>query len=77
MATKIQNFDTQHWVKTRSSLDPNQSTFLVWSGAIYAFIPGEKKNCLFKMIGQMHSHKRGELGFHLSRIDLLPSSKNR
>jgi hypothetical protein len=51
MATEIQDFETQHWVKTRSSLDPNQSNFLTWSGAIYAFIPGEKRNRLFKMVG--------------------------
>ncbi|PSB00647.1 DUF1838 domain-containing protein, partial [Merismopedia glauca] len=51
MVTKIQNFDAQYWVKTRSSLDPNQSTFLIWTGAIYAFVPGEKRNRLFKMAG--------------------------
>jgi hypothetical protein len=48
---EIQEFDAQHWVKTRSSLDPQQSTFLTWTGAIYAFIPGEKKIRLFKMVG--------------------------
>jgi Protein of unknown function (DUF1838) len=51
MVAEIQNFDAQHWVKTRSSLDPNQSTFLTWAGAIYAFVPGGKKNRLFKMVG--------------------------
>lgn len=51
MATEIQDFDAQQWVKTRSSLDPTQSTFLTWAGAIYAFIPGEKRNRLFKMVG--------------------------
>ncbi|PSB07650.1 hypothetical protein C7B76_27680 [filamentous cyanobacterium CCP2] len=51
MMTEIQNFDAEHWVKTRSSLDSNQSTFLFWSGAIYAFVPGEKRNRLFKMVG--------------------------
>jgi hypothetical protein len=51
MVAKTQDFDAHHWVKTRSSLDPNQSTFLVWTGSIYAFVPGEKKNRLFKMIG--------------------------
>jgi hypothetical protein len=51
MATEIQDFDAQHWVKTRSSLDSNQSTFLTWSGAIYAFVPGEKRNRLFRMVG--------------------------
>lgn len=48
---QIQNLEAQHWVKTRSSLDSNQSTFLVWTGAIYAYVPGEKRNRLFKMVG--------------------------
>jgi hypothetical protein len=51
MAAEIRDFDAQHWVKTRSSLDPNQSTFLIWMGAIYAYVPGEKRNRLFKMVG--------------------------
>lgn len=51
MTTEIQDFDAQQWVKTRSSLDSTQSTFLTWSGAIYAFEPGEKRNRLFKMVG--------------------------
>jgi hypothetical protein len=51
MATKSQQFEAQHWVKTRSSLDPNQSIFLTWTGSIYAFVPGEKRNRLFKMVG--------------------------
>ena len=51
MTIEIQNFDAEQWVKTRSSLDANQSTFLIWEGAIYAYIPGEKRNRLFKMVG--------------------------
>lgn len=51
MVAQIKEFDAQHWVKTRSSLDPNESTFLVWKGNIYAFIPGEKKKLLFKIVG--------------------------
>jgi hypothetical protein len=51
MAVEIQEFDAQHWVKARSSLDQHQSTFLIWTGAIYAFVPGENKNRLFKMLG--------------------------
>jgi Protein of unknown function (DUF1838) len=51
MIAEIQNFEARHWVKTRSSLDPNQSTFLAWTGAIYAFVPGGKRNRLFKMVG--------------------------
>jgi hypothetical protein len=51
MVAKIQDFDAQHWVKTRSSLDRNQSIFLTWTGSIYAFVPGEKRNRLFKMVG--------------------------
>ncbi|MBW4522734.1 MAG: DUF1838 domain-containing protein [Scytolyngbya sp. HA4215-MV1] len=51
MTIEIQDFDAQQWVKTRSSLDSTQSTFLTWAGAIYAFEPGEKRNRLFKMVG--------------------------
>lgn len=51
MVTKIRNFEAQHWVKTRSSLDHSQSTFLVWTGKIYAFVPEGKRNCLFSMLG--------------------------
>lgn len=51
MATEIQTLDARHWVKTRSSLDPNQSSFLCWTGAIYAYVPGGKRNRLFKMAG--------------------------
>ncbi|WP_414752506.1 DUF1838 domain-containing protein [Anabaena sp. CCY 9910] len=51
MVAQIQELDAQHWVKTRSSLDPNQSTFLTWTGKIYALIPGEKRKLLFKMVG--------------------------
>ena len=51
MVAQIQDFDAQYWVKTRSSLDPHQSTFLTWTGAIYAFVPGQKRNRLFKMVG--------------------------
>ncbi|BAU66045.1 hypothetical protein STA3757_34460 [Stanieria sp. NIES-3757] len=51
MVTKSQNFDARYWVKTRSSLDPNQSTFLIWTGSIYACVPGKQSNRLFKMLG--------------------------
>lgn len=51
MVAQIQEFDAQHWVKTRSSLDPSESSFLTWTGNIYAFIPGEKKKLLFKIVG--------------------------
>ena len=43
MVAETQEFDAQAWVKTRASLDPPQSTFLIWKGAIYAFVPGEKR----------------------------------
>jgi hypothetical protein len=46
-----QLLDAQGWVKIRSSLDPERSTFLVWTGSIYSFIPGEKRQRLFKMVG--------------------------
>ncbi|MBW4643839.1 MAG: DUF1838 domain-containing protein [Goleter apudmare HA4340-LM2] len=51
MVAQIQELDAQQWVKTRSSLDPHQSTFLIWTGKIYTFIPGEKRKLLFKMAG--------------------------
>jgi Protein of unknown function (DUF1838) len=51
MVAQIQELEAQHWVKTRSSLDPTQSTFLTWKGKIYAFIPGEKRQLLFKILG--------------------------
>jgi Protein of unknown function (DUF1838) len=51
MIAQTQELDAQHWVKTRSSLDSSQSTFLIWMGKIYAFIPGEKRKLLFKIFG--------------------------
>jgi hypothetical protein len=51
MVAQIQEFDAKHWVKTRSSLDPTQSTFLTWEGSIYAFVPGKKRKLLFKILG--------------------------
>ncbi|MDM9382537.1 DUF1838 domain-containing protein [Chlorogloeopsis sp. ULAP01] len=51
MVAQIQELDASHWVKTRSSLDPNESSFLIWTGKIYAFMPGEKRTLLFKMVG--------------------------
>lgn len=51
MAVQTQLLDAQFWVKVRSSLDPLRSTFLVWTGSIYAFVPNEKRKCLFKMVG--------------------------
>ncbi|KAB8330543.1 DUF1838 domain-containing protein [Scytonema tolypothrichoides VB-61278] len=51
MVAEIKEFDAQHWVKTRSSLNPDESTFLVWQGKIYAFVPGEKRKLLFQIVG--------------------------
>ncbi|MBE9006255.1 DUF1838 domain-containing protein [Fortiea sp. LEGE XX443] len=51
MVAQIQELEAQHWVKTRSSLDSSESTFLIWRGKIYSFIPGEKRKLLFKMMG--------------------------
>ncbi len=50
-----QLLDAQYWVKVRSSLDPSRSTFLVWAGSIYSFVPGEKRQRLFKMVGMSAS----------------------
>ncbi len=67
MAANTQVFDAQHWVKTRSSLDPKESNYLIWAGGIYAFIPGEKRKLLFKMMGMSVSRcipvKEGEWEF--------------
>jgi Protein of unknown function (DUF1838) len=51
MVAQIQELDAKYWVKTRSSLNPDESTFLIWKGKIYSFIPGEKRRLLFKMLG--------------------------
>ncbi|MBD2444652.1 DUF1838 domain-containing protein [Dolichospermum sp. FACHB-1091] len=51
MTEQTQLVDVKQWIKTRSSLDSNQSNFLTWTGNIYSFIPGEKRKLLFKMVG--------------------------
>lgn len=51
MLIQLQEVEAKHWVKTRSSLDPSQSTFLYWTGKIHAFIPNERKKHLFNMVG--------------------------
>ena len=51
MVVHLDEVDAKQWVKTRSSLDSDESTFLVWTGKIYSFIPGEKRQLLFKIIG--------------------------
>ncbi|MGJ5675549.1 MAG: DUF1838 domain-containing protein [Nostochopsis sp.] len=51
MVAQIQELEASHWVKTRSSLDPAESSFLSWTGKIYAFVPGEKRTLLFKIVG--------------------------
>ena len=50
MVASIQEFDARDWVKVRNSLDGEQAV-LIWTGAIYSFIPGEKKKKLFKIVG--------------------------
>lgn len=54
MVSSIQEFDAKDWVKVRGSLD-GSSTFLTWTGSIYAFVPGEKKKHLFKIVGMSAS----------------------
>jgi hypothetical protein len=51
MTFKIQEVDAKEWVKTRSSLDANESNFLTWAGKIYSFVPGENRQLLFKILG--------------------------
>lgn len=51
MIANIQEFDTHYWVKTRASLDPEQSTFLFWNGSIYASIPGKTRKLIFNLMG--------------------------
>ena len=45
-----ENLDVSCWVKTRNSL-ASKSTFLLWAGSVYAFVPNEKKKHLFKIVG--------------------------
>ena len=47
---KTEELDVSCWVKTRNSLASN-STFLLWTGSLYAFVPNEKKKHLFKIVG--------------------------
>ena len=72
MVAQTKEYEAQHWVKTRSSLDSSESTFLTWSGKIYAFVPGEKRKLLFKMLGVSVSrcilHEEG--GFDFSSREL-------
>lgn len=50
MIDKTQLVDVQQWIKTRASLDAKESNFLSWTGNIYSFIPGEKRQLLFKIV---------------------------
>lgn len=50
MVAQIKEFDAKEWVKTRNSLD-GKKTFLPWTGSVYAFVPGEPKKHLFKIVG--------------------------
>jgi len=59
MVYSIQQFNAKDWVKVRSSLDGTQ-TFLTWTGSIYAFVPGEKRKHLFKMVGMSVSRCIGK-----------------
>ncbi|MEA5593091.1 DUF1838 domain-containing protein [Rivularia sp. UHCC 0363] len=67
MVFQTQEYEAQHWVKTRSSLDSSESTFLTWGGNIYSFVPGEKRKLLFKMLGVSVSrcvlHEEGSWDF--------------
>jgi len=55
MAVTTQLLDAHKWVKVRSSLDSTRSTFLVWTGSIYAFVPNEPQQRLFKIVGMSAS----------------------
>ena len=50
MAASIREFEAKDWVKVRNSLDGQQAV-LIWTGAIYSFIPEEKKKKLFNIVG--------------------------
>lgn len=50
MVNSSQEFDARDFVKVRSSLDGSQ-VFLAWTGSIYAFVPNERRQRLFKMVG--------------------------
>ncbi|WP_082127272.1 DUF1838 domain-containing protein [Calothrix sp. 336/3] len=79
MAPQSQVFDAQHWVKTRSSLNPQESNYLIWGGSIYAFIPGEKRKLLFNMVGMSVSRcipvKEGEWQFTSRELTYYLSPK--
>ncbi|HEY9860457.1 MAG TPA: DUF1838 domain-containing protein [Candidatus Obscuribacterales bacterium] len=51
MVAVVQEFDAKTFVKVRASLDSSEQSWLTWAGSIYAFIPGEKRQRLFKMVG--------------------------
>jgi hypothetical protein len=51
MIAQNQLVDIKQWIKTRASLDANESNFLTWTGNIYSFILGEKRQLLFKIVG--------------------------
>ncbi len=51
MIASLQEFDAKAFVKVRASLDASEQSFLTWSGAIYAFVPKEKRKHLFDMVG--------------------------
>ena len=50
MLASIREFEARDWVKVRNSLDGQQAV-LIWTGAIYSFIPEEKKRKLFNIVG--------------------------
>jgi hypothetical protein len=45
-----QNLPAREWVKVRAATDGTQS-YIVWKGAIYSWVPGEKRQHLFNMLG--------------------------
>lgn len=51
MIASTQQFDAKAFVKVRASLDASEQSFLTWAGSIYAFVPGEKRKRLFKIVG--------------------------
>jgi hypothetical protein len=51
MIAQSQEVDVSQWVKTRSSLNANESTFLSWRGKVFSFAPQQQKQLLFKIVG--------------------------
>ena len=71
MVAEMREFDAREWVMVRNALDGQQSV-LVWTGAVYAFIPGETKQRLFQIVGMSVSRclDRGDRSWDFTSREL-------